>query len=156
MAEAEATTSTQCEQLSDKVIIIIEQVNVNNINQTFNHDCAICLEEFDDDGMENNNIVTLACGHKFHHGCMYGVVVSQLENNSNVTCSVCRLNVMNNAHDAYVDARTIVVQNTPTNEPLTVQEQTWIFCAILGRFLVLILIFAICIMLVGLLLLFIL
>jgi hypothetical protein len=63
---------------------------------------------------------------------------------------------MNNAHDAYVDARTIVVQNTPTNEPLTVQEQTWIFCAILGRFLVLILIFAICIMLVGLLLLFIL
>ena len=159
MAEQGASTSTLADAMIKKVVTIIEQFNVANVNQTFNEDCVICLEGFDD--CENSDIINIACGHKFHHECIGGFVVSQLQSNSNITCPVCRLSVMDNKHELYVDARSLIVQpitprNDNENEPLTVQEHTRIVCIVLARVLVLLLIFAICVALVGLLLFFIL
>lgn len=142
----------------EKVVIVIEQINVTNVNQTFNNDCSICLDGIDN--IENNGIVTIACGHKFHYECIHGYVVSQLQKDSNITCPICRLSIMDNKHELYVDARAYIMQMQThaqmTNEPLTLQEQTWLICVVLGRMLVLLLIFAICVILVGLLLLFVL
>lgn len=143
----------------DKVVILIEQVHVTNVNQTFNNDCSICLEGFHEHN--NSDVVNIACGHKFHFECIRDFVISQLQSDSNITCPICRLSIMENKHELYVGARASVVQMQNANaertdEPLTLQEQTWVICIILGRMLVLLLIFAICVILVGLLLLFVL
>lgn len=146
----------------DKIFMIIQKMNVVNVNQTFNEDCVICLEGFDN--IENNDIITITCGHKFHHECIGNLVLSQLHSNSNIACPICRFCLMENTHELYVNARRTFVQaniatndNTNnTNEPLTLQEHTRLMCIILGRLLILLIIFAICVIIVGLVLFFVL
>ena len=67
---------------SDKIVIIVEQVNSLDVTQTFNEDCYICLEPFVQDA--NQLEVTLACGHKFHSDCIQPFIVSLLQQNADI------------------------------------------------------------------------
>jgi hypothetical protein len=66
-------------------------------HESFNQECAICLEQFEPNNSEPElNKVTLECRHSFHWHCMLKCVeyqIIQLQSNSTSTvqkCPICR------------------------------------------------------------------
>ncbi len=59
------------------------EVKTNNKEDDTN-DCVICLEALDDKTINYN------CGHILHIKCLLNYVKSQLENNQDITCPICR------------------------------------------------------------------
>jgi hypothetical protein len=133
---------------SDKIVIIVEQVNSIDVTQTFNDDCVICLEPFVDNQQNANQLeVTLACGHKFHSDCIQPVIVNLLQQNTDITCPICRANVMNTAHHAYIEARRPMI---PSRSATTIEYMLFVL-NVLSRVLILVLISTLCLILATLL-----
>ena len=130
---------------SDKIVIIVEQVNSLDVTQTFNDDCVICLEPFEQD--ENQLEVTLSCGHKFHSDCIQPVIVNLLQQNADITCPVCRTNVMNTTHQAYIEARRPMLKS----RALTAIEYMLFVLIVISRIFILVLIFILCLIFASLL-----
>jgi hypothetical protein len=127
---------------SSKIVIIVEQINSLDVSQTFNDDCVICLEPFGYEENDDNQLeVILACGHKFHNDCIQPVIVCQLQQNADITCPVCRTNVMNTTHHAYIEARRPMIQTRSA----TAIEYMIYMLIVLSRMLILVLILILCI-----------
>lgn len=90
---------------------------------TYNSECVICLDKFEEEGetsQENiRQTVLLLCGHKFHYDCIQQTFTTQIRNNFEVTCPVCRKQLLDKESPLYIQTRQHIV---PQVEQVT-QEQ---------------------------------
>jgi len=47
--------------------------------------CAICLDDFDDEGCDGRGVSIVRCGHQFHKGCIHSWL-----DGGNLTCPTCK------------------------------------------------------------------
>lgn len=55
------------------------------------NDCVICLEQIDNDSLnDESKVTTFNCGHILHYECTYQYVLDLFHKDVDITCPICR------------------------------------------------------------------
>jgi hypothetical protein len=98
------------------ISLIVDEIQINNTVKTFSEDCCICLEPFNNNQENKEEIdeqeiieVILSCGHKFHYTCFNLFVLYKLSSNASIMCPICKHCVLHTEHNIYKETREQVI-----------------------------------------------